>query len=438
MKLDIEIKAILKHVIVFIYLVLLECVSHTAFAAGPIKAGWKVDAITASPSENIRLNDKDKQVVAVVNRTRIVRLKDTLSRIQSAAGITSEFWLVQLTDSKPSAFATTKDGKNHVLVSLTMLDLLGDDMDAYAFLFGHEIAHIMKQHGVNSQARKGFLQGLGFIAALIVGAKTGYNVGSLTDLGADLIDKTYSRDQEREADELGFSYMVTAGFNTRGAVTLNRSLLSASKSTPLPFFSTHPGGEERISNLEKMIASLPSPSIARIQPLNTPDTASVSNPSEESVFSSAKVGISPTIKQNSSEKVDGNEAQPSPEQEAIKRPEEAQKQEETKRIAAVGAPSVSYADNQGAQRLVILEPSNVRAWRDLAKQYQAANETDKAIRAYQEADRLEPDDVNTIESLGIVYAKVGQKEKAHEMWKRLVKIDQSRADKFFTAYILPQ
>lgn len=297
MKPDSQINSLLKHVAVFICFVVFVGIPYRASAASPIKAGWKVDGLTNSPSENIRLNDKDKQVVAVVTRTRIVRLKDTLSRIQNAAGITSEFWLVQLTDSKPNAFATNKDGRNHVLVSLTMLDLLGDDMDAYAFLFGHEIAHIMKQHGADSQARKGFLQGLSLIASIIIGAKTGYNVGSLTDLGADLINKTYSRDQEREADELGFSYMVTAGFNTRGAITLNRSLLAASGSTPLPFFSTHPGGEERIANLEKMIASLPSPSIARTQFPNTPVTPSVSNTSEESVFSSSKVGVSPTIKQ---------------------------------------------------------------------------------------------------------------------------------------------
>lgn len=248
-----------------------------ALAASPIKGAWKVDAIAALPNENVRLNDKEKQVVAVVNKARIVRLKDALSRIQGAAGITAEFWIVQLTDSKPNAFATSKDGRNYVLVSLTMLDLLGDDMDAYAFLFGHEIAHNVKQHGAEKAARKGFLQGLGFIASFVIGAKTGYNVGGLTDLGADLIDKTYNRDQEREADQLGLSYMVASGFNPQGAITLQRSLAAVSGSSQLAFFSTHPSGQERIANLEKMIASLPSPSIPKVQTTDTTVIATTSN-----------------------------------------------------------------------------------------------------------------------------------------------------------------
>ena len=254
------------HRLVAAVAVLLISLGLNSYAASPIKAGWTARAIASAPGESNQLLDKDKQVVAVVSISRVRRLIDTLSRIQNAAGMTSDLILVQLSDTKPNAFASSKDGTNYVLVSLSMLDLLGDDMDAYAFLFGHEIAHHVKQHGAATQNRRGFLQGLSFITSIIIGARTGVNVGGLTDLGANLIDRTYSRDQEREADQLGLSYMVTTGFDPQGAITLQRKLLAASGSTVFPFLSTHPGGEERIANLEKMIQSMPQSTVATASP----------------------------------------------------------------------------------------------------------------------------------------------------------------------------
>lgn len=77
----------------------------------------------------------------------------------------------------------------------------------------------------------------------------------LTDVGITLIDTTYSREQEREADELGLRYMVAAGYGPQGAIRLQESLLEASGSTPLPFLSSHPTGQERIENLRALISA---------------------------------------------------------------------------------------------------------------------------------------------------------------------------------------
>lgn len=92
---------------------------------------------------------------------------------------------------------------------------------------------------------------------------------------------------------------------------------------------------------------------------------------------------------------------------------------------------------QAAQRVVLAEPTNPSAWRALAGQYASTGENEKAIRAYQEALRLEPNNVDTLEALGALYAKSGQKDKVRETWESLAKVDKGRADKFFSAYILP-
>lgn len=226
-------------------------------AAGPITAGWKAADIANSTTETVNLLVGDNQVAAVVPRSRIAGLIEVFSSMQKVAGEASELWIVQTDDRNPNAFATIKDGRNAVLLSLTMLDLLKDDREAWAFLFGHELAHQAKQHGAQSQNRRGLLQALSVIAALAIRAKTGVNAGSLTDLGADLVDKTYSRDQEREADRLGIQYMVDVGFDPSGAIRMQRSMLNAANTRPIPFLSTHPSNEERIANTEQVIRDLP-------------------------------------------------------------------------------------------------------------------------------------------------------------------------------------
>ena len=254
-----------------------------ASAASPFKGAWSVQAIASSGNQATRLIDKNQRPIMVVTRDRAAQLLSTFARIQREAGTLAELWLVQLTDDKPNAFATSGDGKQYVMISLPMLDLLGDDMDAYAFLFGHELAHLVKQHGSQSQARSGFLQGLSLIASIVISAKTGINLGGLTDLGANLIDRTYSRDQEREADYLGVIYMMASGFDPQGAITLQHKSLAAGSFT-LPFLSSHPSGQERIANIQQFIldsgstTSITSKTLATSRAHEPPATVALAKP----------------------------------------------------------------------------------------------------------------------------------------------------------------
>lgn len=76
---------------------------------------------------------------------------------------------------------------------------------------------------------------------------------TIAGLGADLIDASYSRDQEREADALGVGYVMSAGFDPNGGIRLHEKLLKTSRGLSLPFLSSHPSGEERIENLKALI-----------------------------------------------------------------------------------------------------------------------------------------------------------------------------------------
>jgi hypothetical protein len=110
--------------------VLILFTAPAAYAAPRLIAAWKADQIAALPTELVRLRTKDG-VFGVVQRARVAALVDALSRIQAAAGISAELLIVHFSDGSPNAFAkVTDDDKKVVAVTISMLDLIGDDVDA--------------------------------------------------------------------------------------------------------------------------------------------------------------------------------------------------------------------------------------------------------------------------------------------------------------------
>jgi predicted Zn-dependent protease len=66
---------------------------------------------------------------------------------------------------------------------------------------------------------------------------------------------TFSRDDEREADALGFETMTNAGWNPNGMVTMFETLKKEGGGGSMPqFLSTHPATDERIENARKAVA----------------------------------------------------------------------------------------------------------------------------------------------------------------------------------------
>jgi predicted Zn-dependent protease len=67
-------------------------------------------------------------------------------------------------------------------------------------------------------------------------------------VGAGALLASYSRDNEREADHLGMTYMVSGGYNPQGFVGLMEMLNAMSKHDASAFelmFATHPMSQER-------------------------------------------------------------------------------------------------------------------------------------------------------------------------------------------------
>ena len=138
-----------------------------------------------------------------------------------------------------------------------LLDL--DNEAELAALLGHELGHVNARHAARRQGQAMVTQ-VAMTGVNIVGALAG--VGSLTDigtqLGASVLLSSYSRSNEREADELGQEYMVRAGYPASGMVGLQQMLVDQQKESPgllQTMFSTHPMSSERRDTARQLAES---------------------------------------------------------------------------------------------------------------------------------------------------------------------------------------
>ncbi len=133
-----------------------------------------------------------------------------------------------------------------------------------AGVLGHEIGHVVARHGVSQMQRAQIANlGLGVLGSLL-GRGRAASIGNMAgELVAGGTFMKFSRDAEREADQLGARNMVDAGQPPRGMITFFEKLDALRESDPNAverFFASHPSPTERIQNLSGLVDGLsPSP-----------------------------------------------------------------------------------------------------------------------------------------------------------------------------------
>ncbi|MGH9389508.1 MAG: M48 family metalloprotease, partial [Vicinamibacteria bacterium] len=131
--------------------------------------------------------------------------------------------------------------------------------DELAAVMGHEIAHVAARHGA-AQISKAYIAQAGLIALAVLGNPgTAAALGDLANLAVNLALQGYSREYERQADDFGFQYAASAGYNPKGSVDLLQTLARLEKKEPSTveaFFSSHPRTSERIGNARQEVDDL--------------------------------------------------------------------------------------------------------------------------------------------------------------------------------------
>lgn len=129
-----------------------------------------------------------------------------------------------------------------------------------AAILGHETGHFLRRHTLelwrDARRKSNFSAffGLGLSAAGIG------TLGSVVDLGLVASLFAFSRDQEREADEIGLNLMADAGYAPAAAPEIWDQLLAEFKGSTADrdksvIFATHPLPEERLATLKQRAAA---------------------------------------------------------------------------------------------------------------------------------------------------------------------------------------
>jgi predicted Zn-dependent protease len=125
-----------------------------------------------------------------------------------------------------------------------------------AFVLGHELGHNLRRHSLQRWREvRETTNTLVFFKVATAVAGVGLT-GALADIVALGALYSFSRDNEREADDLGFERMAEYGYDAGEAAAVWEALLEEKEAADEPgrmiFFSTHPSGEERAATLRAL------------------------------------------------------------------------------------------------------------------------------------------------------------------------------------------
>ncbi|OEE66810.1 Zn-dependent protease [Enterovibrio norvegicus FF-33] len=173
-----------------------------------------------------------------------------------------EKWEVVVFDSDQINAFALPGGKIGVYTGLLKV---AKTQDQLASVVGHEIGHVMANHGServsSSVAANGALQitnialgatGTANSDMIMAGLGLGVNVGVLLP---------FSRAHESESDLIGVQLMNDAGFDPKESVELWKNMAAASEGAPPEIMSTHPSHDTRIDDLNAAISRLPTSSL---------------------------------------------------------------------------------------------------------------------------------------------------------------------------------
>lgn len=229
--------------------IILVCLATGCSAQG--KLYWRAKDFVLDRSPTVGLRGPNEQIILTVPTRTMQEMTLAHLRINRAANIQSDLYIVE--GDEPNAFAAFVNGQRVIGINLGMVKLIGGEINEYAALIGHEAAHWAKGHVDSGQTRTNTLNALGTLVGTGLSAAGVPAAGLISGLSVDLIDASYNRDQEREADAQGIDYLLLNNYDPWGAVTLHEKLLQTDRGLRLPFLSSHPSSEERIQNLKALI-----------------------------------------------------------------------------------------------------------------------------------------------------------------------------------------
>jgi predicted Zn-dependent protease len=223
---------------------------------------------TMSPQQEVEIGQQaatevEQQMGYVQNpalQGYVAQLGDRLAAFSPRRDVRYSFHAVDMAET--NAFALPG---GYVYVSRGLL-VLANGEDELAGVIGHEIGHVAARHSAQRQTRAQ-VAGIGTAvatigAAILGGGPLAQSVAQLTQLPAQAWIASYSRDQERQSDEIGQKLAASAGYDPAGIATFLAALgkeeqVRSGEARRSSFLDSHPSSAERVASASARASRFP-------------------------------------------------------------------------------------------------------------------------------------------------------------------------------------
>ncbi|MFP4036660.1 MAG: M48 family metalloprotease [Desulfobacteraceae bacterium] len=183
-------------------------------------------------------------------------LEDHLSSGVDTQPFPFRFYLIEGADM--NAFAAPG---GHIFFFTGLVDRL-DNLDELAAVATHEMAHITARHVAEriEQGKKiGLATAAGILAGILIGGKAAGALAAGSVAAGTQAQLAFSRADERQADQMGFTYMTASGFEPSAMLSvlnkMQKEEVYGTDKVPA-YLRTHPLGPERMANIEGLVSRL--------------------------------------------------------------------------------------------------------------------------------------------------------------------------------------
>jgi predicted Zn-dependent protease len=165
-----------------------------------------------------------------------------------------QFYVIKADDF--NAFASPA---GHIFINSGLFEALQSE-EELAGVIGHEISHVVCRHisqRIEHSKKVGMATLAGMVAGIFIGAGGAAAAGNAVALGSmatgQSLSLAYSRENERQADEIGLQYLTKAGYTGEGLLTSLEKIRSRQwfGSDQIPtYLTTHPASEDRLAYID--------------------------------------------------------------------------------------------------------------------------------------------------------------------------------------------
>jgi Zn-dependent protease with chaperone function len=203
-------------------------------------AEWEVKiGETADAQIEASLTDGKGYVICETNPNSVANKAISRFTELAFAGLNSPFnpTVTVIRSDVPNAFALP-GGRTYYLSSLIQASRTPDE---FAGVLAHELGHVYYRHGMQTLIAT---SATGLLVGFVLGDLTGLSVAGA--IGASLIDTSFSRQAEAQADDFAGKTAQRLGFSPAGLVDLlDRVAADDAFSRALALFANHPLTDER-------------------------------------------------------------------------------------------------------------------------------------------------------------------------------------------------